>query len=176
MKDAENQALDQQFQQAQGTTIAQLVGQGVGSSSIAGNILGQLLQQQGLVRSQAQGQQAQRQLGVQQYLTGATQQQNQSLQQFLENLIGQGTQREISGAQVGTQQEGMRQQNEQFFASLQEQIRQFNEQLREQQRQNLFNNIFRGIATVAAPFSLFSRSGSSRPGGEGSLPTITYGS
>jgi hypothetical protein len=182
MADSENQALNQQFQRSQGTAIAQLVGQGIGSSSIAGDILGQLLQQQGLVRSQAQGQQAQRQLGVQQYLTGATQTQNQNLQQFLQDLIGQGTQRDISGAQVGVQKDQLKNQNDQFFANLQEQIRQFNEQLREQQRQNLFSNIFRGVAVAAAPFtggaSLFGGLGGGKTPtyASGSLPTITFGS
>lgn len=165
MKQAEDQALQQQFDRELGTLVAQLTGQGVGSSSIASDFLSRAKQGQGLVRSQAQGQQAQRQLGVQQFLTGATQQQNQDLQSFLQDLIGQGTQRDISGAQIGVQREGINKQNEQFFAGLQEQIRQFNEQLRMQERQNLLNNIFKGVAVAAAPFtgglSLFSGLGGS---------------
>lgn len=146
MKAAEDQALQEQFQRQSGTAVAQLVGQGVGASSIAGDILGQLLQRQGLVQNQAQGQQAQRQLGLQQFLTGQQGQQNQNLQGFIEQLLGLGTNRDISGAQVGLGQQQLGTQNEQFFRQMQEQIRQFDEQMRFQERQSFLNNIFKGVA------------------------------
>lgn len=149
MADAENAQLSDAFQKAQGTTVAQLVGQGVGSSSIAADIMGKLLQDQGLVQNQAQGQQAGRQLGVQQFLTQGQQQQNQSLQQFVEQLLGLGTQRDIASGQIGLGKEQLGVQNEQFFAQLQEQVRQFNEQQRMQERQGLINNIFKGVAAAS---------------------------
>lgn len=149
ISDSENALQQDQFQKAQGTTVAQLVGQGVGSSSIAGQILNQLLQGQGLVQNQLSANQANRQLGVQQYLTGVQQTQNQSLQQYIENLLGQGTQRDISGAQIGLQQQQLSQQNQQFYDQLQQQVLQYQEQAREQQRQNLINNIFKGVAAAA---------------------------
>lgn len=148
--DAENAQLSDAFQKAQGTTVAQLVGQGVGSSSIAADIMGRLLKDQGLVQSQAQGQQAERQLGIQQFLTQGQQQQNQSLQQFVEQLLGLGTQRDIASGQIGLGKEQLGVQNEQFFAQMQEQIRQFNEQQRMQERQGLINNIFKGVSTAAS--------------------------
>lgn len=182
MKAAEDQALQQQFDREIGTVIAQLTGQGIGSSSIAGDILGQAKQSQGLVKSQAQGQQAQRQLGVQQFLTQGQQTQDQGMQDFVLNLLGQGTQRDISGAQVGVQQQQVRNQAEQFFRTLEEQKRQFDEQQRAQERQQLFNNIMKGVATagsLAAGIgtggfsSIFTGAGGAR--GSGSLPTIGFG-
>lgn len=174
MKAAEDQALTEQFARQSGTAVAQLVGQGVGSSSIAGDIMGQLLQQQGLVRNQAQGQQAQRQLGVQQYLTGANQEQNKSLQQFLSDLLNQGTQRDISSAGNETQRLGINTQNEQFYRTLQEQIRQFDEQMRAQQRQAMWNNIFKGVAAatgVGAAIPGIFNSGGSAFGGNSMVLT-----
>lgn len=146
MKAAEDAALQQQFDREIGTIIAQLTGQGIGSSSIAGDILGQAKQGQGLVRSQAQGQQAQRQLGVQQFLTQGQQAQDQNMQAFVTELLSQALNRDVSGAQIGVQKEQVKNQNDQFFRTLQEQIRQFDEMKRAQERQNLFNNIFKGIA------------------------------
>jgi len=166
IQDAQNAQLQDQFNKAQGTSVAQLVGRGVGSSSIAGQIMNQLLQGQGLVQQQANSDAASRQLGVQQYLTGANQTQNQNLQQYLNSLLQIGTQRDISGAQLGLQQQQMSQQDQQFYAQLQQQILQFQEQQREAQRQNLLNNIFKGVAvatgTGAALGSAFS---SQNPGG-----------
>ena len=168
MKQAEDQALQEQFDREIGTVIAQLTGQGVGASSIASDTLARAKQSQGLVKSQAQGQQAQRQLGVQQFLTGQQGQQNINMQQFLQQLLGLGTQRDISGAQIGLGKEQLTSQNDQFFRGLQEQMRQFDEQMRMQERQNLLNNIFKGIATgaslIAGPLtggfsSLFSGAG-----------------
>jgi hypothetical protein len=146
MKQAEDQALQEQFDRESATSVARLVDQGVGSSSIAGNLINQLLQGQGLVRSQAQGQQAQRQLGIQQFLTQGQQTQNQDMQSFVLNLLNQALNRDVSGAQIGVQEKQIGNQNEQFYQTLQEQIRQFNEQQRAAERQSLFNNIFKGIA------------------------------
>ena len=146
MAAAEDQALKEAFQRAQGTTVAQLVGQGVGSSSIAGDLMGKLLQDQGLVQSQTKANQASRELGVRQFLSQGQQQQNQNLQQFVSELLGLGTQRDIASGQLGVQREGMNLQNEQFFKQLQETIRQFDEQLRMQERQSFINNLFKGVA------------------------------
>lgn len=144
--DAQNAIQEDQFQKAQATSIAQLVGQGVGASSISGNILNQLLQGQSLARGQQQANQNQTQLGVQQFLTQGQQTQNQSLQQFIEQLLGIGTQRDIASANVGVQQQQVGNQNDQYYRSLQEQMRQFDEQMRLQERQAMIGNIFRGVA------------------------------
>lgn len=146
MKAAEDQALQEQFDRELGTVVAQLTGSGLGASSIAGETLSRAKQGQGLVRNQAQANQASREIGVRQFLTGADTTRRQGLQAFIQDLLGQGTQREISGAQIGVQEKGIDTQNEQFFSSLQEQIRQFNEQLRMQERQAFINNLFKGIA------------------------------
>lgn len=145
MKAAEDAALQEQFDREIGTVIAQLTGQGIGSSSIAGDILSQAKKGQGIVKSQAQGQQANRQLGVQQFLTQGQQGQNQDMQSFVLNLLNQALNRDVSGAQVGVQKEQVSNQNEQFFRTLQEQQRQFDEQQRAQERAALFNNIMKGI-------------------------------
>jgi hypothetical protein len=180
MKAAEDQALQEQFDREIGTVIAQLTGQGIGSSSIAGDILGQAKQQQGLVRSQAQGQQAQRQLGVQEFLTQGQQAQDQGMKDFVLNLLNQSLNRDVSGAQVGVQQQQVTNQNDQFYKTLQEQMRQFDEMKRMQERQALFSNIMKGITTGASFAtglasggfsSLFSGAG----GATSSLPTIGYG-
>lgn len=149
MATAEDQALQQAFQRAQGTTVAQLVGQGVGTSSIAGDIMGKLLQDQGLVQSQSKANQANRELGVRQFLSQEQQQQNQNLQQFVSELLGLGTQRDIASGQLGVQREGQNLQNEQFYKQLQETIRQFDEQMRMQERQSFINNLFKGISAGA---------------------------
>lgn len=149
--DAENQALDEQFRKVQGTTVAQLVGQGIGSSSIAGSIMDQLLQGQGLVKNQAQGQQAQRQLGVQQFLTQGQQQRDQSLQQFITELLNQSLGRDVSGAQVGVQKEQIGEQAREFDAQFQQHILEYQEQLRQQEREAMWNKIFKGISMVV-PF------------------------
>ena len=172
---AQNELQEAQFNRAQGTNVAQLVGSGLGASSIAGDVTNQLLQGQSLARGQQQANQNQTQLGLQQFLTSAQQGQNAQLQQFLEFLTGQGTQRDISGAQIGLQQQQLGQQNEQFYDQLQQQILQFQEQMRMQERQNMLNNIFRGIATgtgIASGLaggggfsSLFGGGGSSQGGG-----------
>lgn len=149
MTAAEDQALREAFQRAQGTAVAQLVGQGVGSSSISADILGKLLQDQGLVQSQTKANQASRELGVRQFLTQGQQQQDQNLQAFVAELLGLGAQRDIASGQIGVQREGMNQQNEQFFRQLQETIRQFDEQMRMQERQAFINNLFKGVSAGA---------------------------
>lgn len=150
MKAAEDQALQEQFNNEIGTVIAQLTGQGIGSSSIAGDILGQAKQRQGLVKSQAQGQQAQRQLGVQEFLTQGQQGRDAGMQDFVLNLLNQALNRDVSGAQVGVQKEQVANQNDQFYRTLQEQMRQFDEMKRMQERQALFNNIMKGVSTAAS--------------------------
>lgn len=143
---AENKMLDESFQRAQGTSIAQLVGQGVGSSSIAADIMGKLLQDQGLVRSNTLANQADRELGVRSFVTQGQAGRDQSMQQFVTELLGQALNRDVSGAQIDTSRMSLNQQDEQFFRTLIEQMRQFDEQMRFQERQSLINNIFKGIA------------------------------
>lgn len=146
MADAENASNQQAFDRQRGTAVAQLVGRGVGASSIAGDIMNQLLQGQGLVNQQTQAGQAQRQLSLQQYLTGAQQNQNQNLQQFISTLLGLGTQRDISGDQLNIQQQQINNQNQQYYDQLFQQQLQIEEQQRQAERQAMWNNIFKGIA------------------------------
>lgn len=99
--------LDQQFKQAQANQLASLFGNRIQSSSIATNALGQLLQNQGLVTSQALSDAATRELGARQFITD-TQRANlaTALQGLLggaevqsgllQNLSGQQTQRDIA--------------------------------------------------------------------------------
>lgn len=176
---AENLANQQLFDRQRGTAVAQLVGSGVGASSIAGDIMNQLLQGQGLVNAQAQSNQATRDLQLRELFTGIQENRSQQLQQFIQGIIGQGvqnqqfnqqlsqqdrqfnaqnlqefvtqllglgTQRDIASAGNETNRMQIGNQDEQFYKGLQEQIRQFDEQLRMQERQNLLNNIFKGVA------------------------------
>lgn len=128
--DAQNALQEDAFQKAQGSNIAQLVGQGVGASSIAGSQLNQLLQGQSLARGQQQANQ------------------NQSLIALMQFLTGQGTERDIAGANIDTQRSQVGNQNDQFYRSLQEQMRQFDEQMRLQERQAMIGNIFKGVAAA----------------------------
>ena len=118
--------LTQQFQQDQARQLASLFGNRIQSSSIATNALGQLLQNQGMVTSQALAEGAGRELGARQFVTD-TQRANlaTALQGLLggadlqsgliQNLSGQQTQRDIAGGQLGL-----------GFADLQERARQGN--------------------------------------------------
>lgn len=127
---AQNAIQEDAFQKAQGTSVAQLVGNGVGASSIAGQIMNQLLQGQSLARGNQQANQ------------------NQALIALMQFLTGQGTERDIAGANIDTQRMQIGNQDDQFYRSLQEQIRQFDEQQRMQERQAMIGNIFKGIATA----------------------------
>lgn len=100
--------LKQQFERDQANQLASLFGNRIQSSSIATNALGQLLQNQGLVTSQALSDAAGRELGTRQFITD-TQRANlaTALQgllggaglqtDLLANLTGQQTQRDIAG-------------------------------------------------------------------------------
>lgn len=117
--------LKQQFERDQANQLAALFGNRIQSSSIATNALGQLLQNQGLVTSQALSDAATREIGTRQFLTdtnranlatalsgllgtagtgiegfrattGASQAQFNSLSDLLQNLTGQQTQRDIA--------------------------------------------------------------------------------
>lgn len=99
--------LKQQFERDQANQLAALFGNRIQSSSIATNALGQLLQNQGLVTSQALSDAATRELGTRQFVTD-TQRANlgSALQgllggaglqsDLLTNLSGQQTQRDIA--------------------------------------------------------------------------------
>lgn len=143
---AENMQQEDAFNRAQGTAVAQLVGGGVGASSIAGQIMNELLKGQGIVRAQTQANQAGRQLQAGQFLAGREDQNTANLISYLTNLLGVGTQRDIAGANVDTQRMQIGNQDEQFYRTLQEEIRRFDEQMRMQERQAMWNNIFKGVA------------------------------
>ncbi len=143
---AQNALQEDAFNKAQGTSVAQLVGNGVGASSIAGQIMNQLLQGQSLARGQQQANQNQLQLGLQQFLTSQQGQNTQNLQQFIQNLLGLGTQRDIAGGQLGLQQQQLNNQNNQFYDQLFQQQLAQEEAQRQAERQALWNNIFKGIA------------------------------
>lgn len=161
---AENQALEQQFGQQSGNLIAQLYGQGIPQSSIASRAASDLAQGQGLVKTTAQGQQAQRGIDLRNILTQMGQQEGQfrqsSLQALVSDLLGQNLSRDVAGGQLGLQQkaqeEDVRRYNQQSF---QEQLR-YEEALRQQKRQNMWNNIFKGISVGTSVLgSLFGAGG-----------------
>ncbi len=145
---AQNALQEDAFQKAQGTSVAQLVGNGVGASSIAGTIMNELLKGQSLARGAQQANQNQTQLGLQQFLTTANQQNDQGLQQFIQNLLGLGTQRDIAGGQLNLQQKQLDSQNQQFYDTALQQKLQFEEQQRMAERQAMWNNIFKGVAAA----------------------------
>jgi len=103
--------LTEQFKRDQGANLAQLFGNRVQQSSIATNALGQLLENQGRVTSDALSQAAGRELGARQFVTD-TQRANlaTALQGLLggadlqsgliQNLTGQQTQRDIAGGNL----------------------------------------------------------------------------
>lgn len=104
--------LTEQFKRDQANQLASLFGNRMQSSSIATNALGQLLQNQGLVTSQALSDAAGRELGTRQFITD-TQRANlaTALQgllggagiqtDLLQNLTGQQTTRDVAGGQLG---------------------------------------------------------------------------
>lgn len=106
------QQLTQQFQRDQSNQLASLFGNRIQSSSIATNALGQLLQNQGMVTSQALSDAATRELGTRQFITD-TQRANMATalqgllggagiqSDLLQSLTGQQTQRDIAGGQLG---------------------------------------------------------------------------
>jgi hypothetical protein len=103
--------LTQQFQQDQARQLASLFGNRIQQSSIATNAVGQLLENQGRVTSQALAEGAGRELGARQFITD-TQRANlaTALQGLLggadlqggliQNLTGQQTQRDIAGGNL----------------------------------------------------------------------------
>ena len=130
---AEQAKLQQQFQESQGTAIAQLYGNRTNQSSIGNQAIGQLLQQQGLVSSDQLANAAARNLQTRQYLTslnaqdlqaainalqgaagtqlgaynaqqGASQAQMNALNDLLKQFTGQQTQRDIASAGLSQEQ------------------------------------------------------------------------
>ena len=103
--------LTQQFERDQAAQLASLFGNRIQSSSIATNAVGQLLENQGRVRSGALAEGAGRELGARQFITD-TQRANlaTALQGLLggaevqsgllQNLTGQQTQRDIAGGNL----------------------------------------------------------------------------
>ena len=102
---SEQARLQQQFDQSQGTALAQLFGNRLQQSSIGNQALAQLLQAQGLVSQQQMSDAALRQLQTRQNLT---QQQQQQRQLALQGLLGAaGTQLEGFRARTGASQSQM---------------------------------------------------------------------
>lgn len=93
INNAERMRLQEQFQNQQGSAIADLYGNRTNQSSIAGQNLAQLQQAQGLVSAQQGADAATRQIGVQQFLG---QQNQQQLQLALQALLG-GTGAKLEG-------------------------------------------------------------------------------
>jgi hypothetical protein len=133
MSQAEQARLQQQFQDAQGTAVAQLYGNRLNQSSAGNDAIARLFQQQGLVSQQQMSDAAARQLGLQQFLTqqgqgnlqlaiqgllgaseqqlggfrasnAASQDQMNQLNDLLKNFTGQATQRDLLNATLAQQQ------------------------------------------------------------------------
>lgn len=102
---AEQAKLKQQFQEAQGTAIAQLFGDRLQQSSTGNDAIARLLQQQGLVSAEQLANAAARGLQARQYLTAQQQQRNQLA---LQGLLGAaGSQLEGFRARSGASQAQM---------------------------------------------------------------------
>ena len=114
MSAAEKAQIAQQAQDTQGKLVAQLYGNHVNQSSIANDAAARFAQQLGLVNQQQASDAAARSLGLRQYLTSAGLQQNQDLASLLANLSGQQNQRDISGADLGFNQQQLAEQMRQF--------------------------------------------------------------
>jgi hypothetical protein len=122
--DAEQAALQQQFEQQSAAALAGLFGNRVNQSSIATNSIAQLLQQQGLVKQQQQSDAALRGLQLQ---LGLTEEERNRLNSALAGLsdvagtgvqlAGQGTQRDIASAGYGVDLKKLQESTRQFNAS-----------------------------------------------------------
>jgi hypothetical protein len=176
ISDAEQMRLREQFDQQQGTAIAQLYGNRVNQSSIAGQNIGQLQQAQGLVSAQQGADAATRQLTVQQFLaqqqqqqrelalqallggTGAklegfnatnavAQSQSNSLLDLLKELSGQQTQRDIATAQIGLGDRELSERARQANQGFE--LGQQDADLRLKEANSTFNKILQGLNTAA---------------------------
>jgi len=196
MAAAQNAQLQQQFNQSQGSLIAQLYGQGVNQSSIANQAAADLLQRQGLVQQQALSDQAARQLGLQQFLTqqgqgnlalalqglgqagqlglvqftAGQQARGQTIEEMIQqvnNLLGLQTNRDIASSSLGLD-----------FQKFLEQTRQFNvgsqleaEKIRASERMAKQNrpSIFSTIAGLAGSLLAAPLTGGASLAGLGSI-------
>lgn len=182
----EQAQLRQQFQQDQGHLVAQLFGTGTNRSSMAGQQAGQMLQQQGLVTSQQQANAAQRELAIRQFLAqlgqgnlalgsqnalGGAQtgiQDQNSLANFVSDLFKNSVNRDAINAQDKLGNAQLAETQRQYNNNQQQAYVQFQEQMRQLERQNTINNIFRGVSTAASILTgipgLF---GGANPGAQG---------
>jgi hypothetical protein len=191
IQNATQARLAQQFQDESSSLVAQLFGQGVNRSSIAGEQAGRLLGQQGLVQSQVLSDAAQRELSVRQFLT-QLEQQNAALagqtllegaglnlqdftarqaladeragrsQQLLSDILNQLLQREIAGSQL--EQSGRRIDLEELFGREQSLLARdaFELQARQQRRAN--NPLSKILSGVLGAGLSFATGGLSIPG------------
>ena len=97
---AEKSQLQQQADTERGKLIAGLYGNNVNQSSIANQSAANFAQALGQLQQQQAAGSANRQLNVQQYLTGLGTQQNQDIASLLASLSGQGNQRDIASAGI----------------------------------------------------------------------------
>lgn len=111
---AENAALEQQFEDAQGKLVSSLFGRGVEASSIAGTEAARLAQEQGLVRATSLANQGQRALGLKEFLSNLNLSQTGLGLEGLRTQLGTRSdaldrllQGEISGRQLGLQAKGL---------------------------------------------------------------------
>jgi hypothetical protein len=178
LRTAEEQSQQQQFQDEQGKLVSSLYGRGVNRSTIAADAAARMMQQHGLVSAQTSANAAQRQLGLQQFLTQAGQgnlalalqglsqggglaldeysKQNQAgqfqatqLQNFVSDLLNQALSREVTSGSQGLQQQQQMQQQQEFNKNLQFQYEQFAEQQRQYERSQMWNNIWKGVAAAS---------------------------
>lgn len=135
--------LKQQFERDQANQLASLFGNRIQSSSIATNALGQLLQNQGLVTSQALSDAAGRELGTRQFLTDTN---RTNLATALQGLLG--------GAELQTQRDIATGGLNLDFARLGESARQANQgfelgqqdaDLRLAESRSVLNKILKGL-------------------------------
>lgn len=131
-QEAEDQKLNQQFADQQSSLVADLYGKGINRSNLAGQAGSQLMQGQGLVRSQSMANAANRELSTMQFLTqmlqgnkalagdqyatgaGLTMGRNTNTLNFVAQLLDQSLRRETSGVQLQQGQQQLDQNQYQF--------------------------------------------------------------
>lgn len=181
ISDSQQAQLQQQFQDQSGQLAAQLFGQGINRSSIAGEQANRLLQGQGLVQAQALSDAAQRELAVRQFLnqllqgnlalagdqyaTGAELSigQNESQYNILGNILSNILQREVSGEQLLQGRNELALQREQFdknYGLNRDQFEVQAKQARQAARRSLINSIVSGAVGLATGLPLGSLFGS----------------
>lgn len=143
ISNAVQQQLTQQFTRQGGELVTQLYGRGTQQSTLAGQAVADLLQSQGLVQSQALSEAAQRQLGLQQFLTQLS---TGTGADILKAITGQETERGIASGQLGL---GQRDLDQRAAEAARNYLLEF-QKFQATQRKSILNRILAGVGSLAA--------------------------